>query len=182
MSIITHNAYACFLAQGCFVCLCAAYILKGMTAINHALTGAAIGLILGNPWVAVPVALLSHFACDALPHYGRTLEGEDLLSSKGFRNYLIVDALLCIALVVILAISRPEHWLLAAACAFIATSPDTLWINRFIKARQGRSWTPSAYARFASVIQWFERPLGGVVEIAWFVALALIILPVFLVE
>lgn len=65
-----------------------------MTATNHALTGAAIGLLVGEPLIAVPAAIASHFICDALPHYGRVGPDSKTIGSKGFRNYLLSDAAL----------------------------------------------------------------------------------------
>jgi hypothetical protein len=147
-----------------------------MTATNHALTGAAIGLISGNPWLALPGALASHFICDSLPHFGFP-ERHKVLKTSIFRNYLIAEAGICFTIVFLLFALHPEHWLLAAVCAFVAASPDFLWIQKFTQARKNRKWRPSAYAKFASGIQWFQRPVGALVELAWFVALVLIIAP-----
>ncbi len=140
-----------------------------MIATNHALTGAVIGLTLGKPWMAVPTALLSHYVCDMLPHYHSPQPDAVLLKSKGFRNYLLAEAGLCTTIVVILALAQPDHWFLAAVCAFIAAAPDLLSINRYLKERQGRPWKPGWYTGFAKRIQWFERPIGVVVETAWFI-------------
>lgn len=148
-----------------------------MTAVNHALTGTVIGLVVGEPLIALPAALASHFVCDALPHFGSNIAPAARLKTKNFRNYLIVEALLCLLLVVGLAIFHPENWLLAAVCAFLATSPDLLWINKYLKVRRGKHWKRNAYERFAGDIQWFERPIGAVVEAAWFVAALILILP-----
>lgn len=148
-----------------------------MTATNHALTGAAIGLLIGEPLIALPVAVASHFICDALPHYGRVGEMSVVLGGKKFRNYLIIDALLCFVLVVILAIIQPHNWLLAAFCAFLATAPDFGWINKFRKARQNKKWQPNLFTKFAGNIQWFQRPIGWVAEIGWAVATIAIITP-----
>ncbi len=140
-----------------------------MTATNHALTGAIIGLAVGQPLIAVPAAFASHFVCDALPHYG-SAKPEKTIKTAGFRNYLITDASLCFLLVLILALTRPEYWLLAAFCAFLAASPDFFWINKYVTIRAGRTWHPNAFSRFAVGIQWFQRPVGAVVEAAWFIA------------
>lgn len=40
-----------------------------MTATGHALIGTVIAAKIGNPYVAIPVAIASHFLCDALPHW-----------------------------------------------------------------------------------------------------------------
>lgn len=148
-----------------------------MTAINHALTGAVIGLVIGEPLAAVPAALASHFVCDAIPHFKRNVPPKKLLRSNWFRNYLHLDAGLCILLVLCLAILQPQHWLLAAVCAFTATSPDLLWINKYLKTRRGEHWKRNAFLAFAGNIQWFERPIGGVVEVAWFAAAITILVP-----
>lgn len=149
-----------------------------MTATNHALTGAAIGLIVSQPALAIPLALLSHFICDSLPHFGvAESKKSKLLKSDKFRNYLGIEAIMCLLLVAMLMIMRPQNWLLAAVCAFIAASPDLLSFNRYRKTRQGLKWRPNAYQRFAHGIQWFERPAGAVVEIAWFIAAVAVVAP-----
>ncbi len=71
-----------------------------MTATNHAVTGAIIGLTVANPVAAVVAALLSHFILDMIPHFG---SDEDFISTMKFRVMLVVDALLCVALVIFLA-------------------------------------------------------------------------------
>lgn len=149
-----------------------------MTATNHALTGAFIGLAVGNPWLAIPAAFVSHFICDAIPHYGKGKNNPGYLRSRFFRNMLVVDACLCCLLVVVLIGLRPEHWLLAAVCAFAATSPDLVWIGKFMAARAGQKIKNGNYfTRFAAWIQWFQKPAGAVVEVAWAIAMLVLLLP-----
>jgi hypothetical protein len=148
-----------------------------MTATNHALTGALIGLVVGNPAVALPAAFASHFICDAIPHYASSIPPEKRLKTNLFRNYLIAEAGLCFLLVVCLTVAQPRHWLLADICAFLAASPDLFWINRYVKTRAGRAWRPNLFSKFAGGIQWFQRPIGAVVEAAWFVAGIALLLP-----
>lgn len=148
-----------------------------MTATNHALTGAAIGLISGNPYVALPLALLSHFICDAIPHFRVAIKGDAFMQAPWFKTYLIGEFLLCLSLVLILAGTRPLNWQLASVCAFVAAAPDLLSIKRFSFALNNKKWKPTLFGKFATNIQWFERPIGGLVEIAWFIAAVIIILP-----
>lgn len=143
-----------------------------MRAINHALTGAAIGLSVANPMVAGVAALVSHFICDAIPHFGL---GQNYIKTKGFRNLLVVDTLLCVWLVVLLFIVHPWNWLSAAMCAFIATAPDLLWFGKYRSRLKNRQQKPNLFMRFAKNIQWFERPSGAVVEVVWFVGFASIL-------
>ncbi len=146
-----------------------------MTAVNHALTGTLIGLATGQPLIALPAALASHFVCDALPHYGSLLPDEVLLKTKGYQRYLMAEAAICFGIVLTLAILQPVYWLLAAICAFVAASPDLLSIDRYIKTRRGQSWRAKGYFKFAIGIQWFGRPIGAVVEVTWLIAMIILI-------
>ena len=136
-----------------------------MVATNHALTGAIIGLSIGHP-VALPLAFMSHFVLDAIPHYG---EHPDHIQSRRFVVQLIIDASLCGVLVLFLAASSPAHWLLAVVCAFLAASPDFMWIPKFLRARRGQpeKGSDSLIIRFHTRIQWFQRPAGAAVEAVW---------------
>src|ERR1039458_1291590 len=149
-----------------------------MRAITHAMPGAAIGLVIGQPEAAVPAAFVSHYVCDALPHFGGGLPQNEELNSRTFRALLLADICLCPLFVLVLAVQRPEHWLLAAICAFVAAAPDLASINSYRSARRGDQLKPGRYTRFAHGIQWFERPLGAVVEVAWFIAMAVILIPI----
>jgi hypothetical protein len=150
-----------------------------MRAINHALTGAFIGLTVTEPIVALPVAFVSHYILDVFPHHGDGSAAPDKsrLSLTAFKATLIIDALLCLILVIILAATRPLDWILAAVCAFIAAAPDFASFNRFKSAVNGKKWKAGPYVRFANSIQWFERPIGAAVEVAWFVAALILIVP-----
>lgn len=143
-----------------------------MIATNHAITGAVIGLASGNVWVAIPAALLSHFICDALPHFGTNQAGDSYLRSKAFSIFLVSDALACMLLVALLAVLQPEHWFLASVSAFVATTPDFAWLPGYVRAKCGKPYStnPNWFLRFAADIQWFERPIGAVVEVGWFLA------------
>lgn len=149
-----------------------------MTATNHALTGAVIGLVAGNPWIAVPAAIASHFVCDALPHYGHGRGSGEWFRSSFFKRMLAVDTACCFLIAGLLFADRPLHWLLAIVCAFLATSPDFYWIGKFRQALHGEPVKQSqGFGYFAGVIQWFQKPIGAAVEAAWFVALAVLLAP-----
>ncbi|CAN5337936.1 hypothetical protein BH09PAT4_BH09PAT4_07430 [soil metagenome] len=137
-----------------------------MIATNHAVTGAIIGLAVHNPLIALPVALLSHLVCDALPHFGLS---KDWIATRVFSAYLVVDAALCGVLVALLFWSGSPNWLLASVCAFAAASPDFISIRKFRAARKGKNFVPNVLERFLKNIQWFERPIGAAVEAAWLV-------------
>ncbi len=138
-----------------------------MTATNHALTGAIIGLIVSQPAIAIPAALLSHYVLDMIPHFGTGLPENKAFKTNAFKNYLVIEALVCFLLVVTLYLRQPAQWWLAAICAFVAAAPDLLSFNRYWTIRKGKKYNKGWYSRFASRIQWFERPIGAVVEVGW---------------
>ena len=141
-----------------------------MRAINHAMTGAIIGLSVATP-VALPLALVSHFALDALPH-----EGNLGLSHKTNTAVLAGDIALCFVLVVIIFAVRPQYWWLAVLCAFLATSPDFMWLNLHRDHGQGKTPKPISerhiVVRLHHKVQWFQQPIGIVTEVVWAVITA----------
>lgn len=147
-----------------------------MTATNHALTGTAIGLLIADPLIALPAALASHYLLDMIPHFGST-QPDITMKSKKFHGYLIIEALICLLIVLSLFIFRPLHWQLAALCAFVAASPDLLIINRFVKRLKDLPYKGNFYSKLASSIQWFEKPVGALVELAWFFMMVILLIP-----
>lgn len=138
-----------------------------MTATNHALTGAIIGLAVGSPWIALPAAVLSHFICDAIPHF---TDPKVKIGSKAFRRYLVTDMLGAVGVALFLVVVQPEHWFLACWTAFLATSPDLMWATSFFRSQKSGKDTPMPshlLARFHHRIQWFAKPIGATVEYAW---------------
>ena len=143
-----------------------------MTAPNHAITGALIGLSLsGNPVLVVALSFLSHFVLDAVPHYDPPGDELARLTSRRFSVELYVQALLCAVIVVLLASSRHAHWLLAAICAFVATSPDLLWIPKFLSVRRTHRLPskPNWFWRLHHTIQWYTGSRLLWIEAVWFV-------------
>lgn len=149
-----------------------------MRAINHALTGALIGLSVANPVLALPLAFASHFAQDAIPHHDDANDELTRIRTKQFKLLLVVDAVLCAVLVALLAIFQPQHWLVAAFAAFAAASPDLLRIKKFIVANKHNELLPNRdwLARLHHKVQWWTGPQGAWVELVWFLIFGAIFL------
>lgn len=140
-----------------------------MTATNHALSGALIGLVVTQPVLALPLAFISHFVLDAIPHFGLDDFGGHLKAKKKFHRILCVDAVL-LSLVIIFLIANGASWLVFA-CLFLAGSPDLIWAYRYVIKEKFGKVPPSpknAFDRFHSNIQtsqtlqgiYVEAPLG----------------------
>jgi hypothetical protein len=149
-----------------------------MTAPNHALTGALIGLTVGNPWLALPLAFLSHFACDAIPHYD--MPGDELHrigSKRLIFEQLLLGGAICFLIVLFLAAEHPVHWLLAAICAFLAASPDLFWIPRWLHVRRTkRDIQLNWFLRFHRVVQWRTAPYLAWLELVWFMTMGWLVI------
>lgn len=136
-----------------------------MIATNHALTGAIIGVSISSP-IALPIAFLSHFVLDAIPHFG---DDDKRLKNTSFVIQLLIDASLCGLLVLILILSLGSKAILPSICAFLAASPDFMWMPDYLRIKRGQKpkGKSNLIMKFHSKIQWFQRPIGAGVEIAW---------------
>ena len=114
----------------------------------------------------LPLAVASHFALDALPHYGGLKH-----TSRQFLVSLGVDIVLAGAILLFLAVYQPQNWFLMVSCGIAAASPDLQWLAPFL--HELMSGKPAKIAhdpitRFHQKIQWGERPWGIWVEVIWF--------------
>jgi len=141
-----------------------------MTAINHAVVGGLIAVAIPNPWIAIPLALASHFALDSLPHFGTK-------KIKDFLKVFSVDCLLVIIFFLVLLLGRPEHWGLIAVCGFVSMSPDFMWAPNAFRTVLGVPRKKlNAFSRFHKNIQWGERDWGLIIEIPTLVVLSYVLI------
>jgi len=136
-----------------------------VTASNHVVTGALIAANIRNPAMALPLALVSHFVLDALPHFGKVSH-----TTKKYMVILCSDMVVASSFLGYLLLTRPNYWLLMMACGIIAAAPDLMWFPRFWKEIHGKvSHKPvDKITQFHSKIQWGERPWGIIIELLWF--------------
>jgi hypothetical protein len=127
-----------------------------------------IGLIVVNPWLALPLALVSHFAMDALPHYGDRYNPP--AAFRRLKLMLPFDMLLAFMVLVLIILTHPDHWPVAVAGGVLAASPDLGSIPLFVrylrsgKIRRSTTW----FHRFHTCLQWGERLWGAWIELSWF--------------
>jgi len=112
---------------------------------NHVLSGALIGALVRRPGPAFAVGVASHFALDAVPHWG------DWPNRKRFMQVATRDGLAGLAAIgVLAAVSRPEQRLSVVAGMAGAALPD---IDKPAIEWLGRSPWPASVNRFHSAIQ-----------------------------
>src|SRR6185369_6641141 len=120
-----------------------------MIALNHALTGAAIGLAVQKPYLVIPLAFASHFVLDAVPHFGHKVYE---YGGKYATKIYIADGIATVLGLGLTALYAPHLILPALVGAFFAMLPDVFWLHYY---RSGRPQT--WFYKFHQKIQWFER-------------------------
>ena len=138
------------------------------------LAGAVVATGVQQPLLIVPLALISHFVLDMVPHFG-VHENDHAKRNKHplFHFILAVDIAMAAALLVMLPSilsGAIDRWVLLLGMV-LAWIPDAVWIRHFVHSRRGQELAKGWLTTFHEKIQWFERPPGIVVEILWFVAM-----------
>ena len=140
-----------------------------MTASNHLLTGAAIAVAVRQPFLAIPLAFVSHFVLDAIPHFGVEEEVEGHNKSNLFWAIFGLDVLLFIVWLFYMPHLLHSHlarWIIIS-CMLAAYVPDTVWLYRFWYAKITHSYARRGIlTRFHKKIQ-HEYLWGIAVEIVW---------------
>ena len=91
-----------------------------MLETPHALVGLVVAATLPNPWISLPLAFLSHFLVDMLPHWNWEPDTRPL-SLLG----IVLDLILLEILTVYFVAHSPQPMILAAG-SFFAILPDLL--------------------------------------------------------
>jgi len=145
-----------------------------MTATNHALTGAVVASIIKQPVLAIPLAFVSHFVCDSIPHFDS--EKDKKLAKWAIPLDLSIAFVLVLYLTFLVDIGIPG-WLVFLSMA-AATSPDIVWGWRYFKLRDLQKMVekPMLITTYYHLkIQWSETKKGIVVEALWFIAMSTIL-------
>jgi uncharacterized protein YacL len=96
-----------------------------MILLTHLLVGAVIGSKIGYFWIAIVLALLSHYLLDSLPHIEYPIENiQNNQWQKTFPEFLTVALDLFLGLLIIFLLSSNSFKIYI--CAFIALIPDGL--------------------------------------------------------
>jgi hypothetical protein len=138
-----------------------------MTATNHAITGAIIAVVVDKPLVALPLALLSHFIQDMIPHFGFAGHGgyKEGLKHRLLKILIVMDPLAFIGFLIVMISHHASIWIYLAA--FLALSPDFHDFIAYFVFKKNIGW--NKFSKFAALIQWCERPWGIAVEMVWYV-------------
>ena len=115
-----------------------------MLVTNHVLSGAAIGAVVRRPVPAFVLGVASHFALDAVPHWGQ-------FQGRGFLKVAVPDGLAGLAVMGAMTAIAPADRRAAVAAGMAGAAfpdldkPSTLWF--------GRSPFPRAWDHFHMAVQ-----------------------------
>jgi hypothetical protein len=143
-----------------------------MTTTAHALTGAMIATVIKKPRYAIPLAFLSHFVCDALPHFGLSIS----FGSLGMFAWLVIDGLVAIGFALFLIKKKVWNPVLLAICGFAAMSPDLTWLYYGLKGQGHNLAAFDPITHFHYIIQWSQTGWGIITDVSWATLMTYIIL------
>lgn len=135
-----------------------------MLELPHALVGAAIATAIPNPVISLPLALLSHFVTDYVPHWNPHLGTEKAqLGHYKFSSValIVVDCTLALIIGTYLALQSSQPVIILAAC-FLGVLPDVIEIPHFfLNMKVG--WIEKLLA-FQKNHQWNVQPVWGILS------------------
>lgn len=132
-----------------------------MIGFNHAAVGGLLAAALPLP-LALPLAFLSHFVLDALPHYGIPHDRRD--GSRFWRLFGTADVAAALVIVGGLSLLLGRYDIIL--CGLVAASPDLIWVARIVRNRSyDLSRNSSWFTRMHVRIQRWERPWGIYIEL-----------------
>lgn len=115
----------------------------------------------------LPVAFVSHFALDVLPHYANDNLTKNLAA---FHRNLIIDCLIAGCLLLAVLVGQTSHSLTMVAGGILSASPDLMWIRRWLSLKAGKKHNYDTFMeKWHHRIQWAESRPAAIFEILWFV-------------
>lgn len=146
-----------------------------MTATGHALVGAVIAAKFQNPYLAFPLSLLSHIACDILPHWD---SGTHIRKKSKERIFAEAFADVCISFVVsyifyVYVLGKQDLFLLYGA-VLSAQFLDYISFSSLLFHVKSRlfSWTEEFQGKINTTL---DKPWGIVTQVGFVIVLYVVL-------
>jgi len=136
-----------------------------MISTSHVLGGTAIALAVKQPALAIPLAFLSHFVFDAIPHW----DYGDKAGTPLWWKIWFMDGIGSGLALLLVALADPQLAWVTVASGFSAELPDFFWVY-YLRAGKPDWW----FFRFHKWIQWSETPRGLYYELGYLAMLIVI--------
>jgi hypothetical protein len=146
-----------------------------MTATGHAIVGTVIAAKLGNPALAIPIAVLSHIPCDLFPHWDSGTNGKNKSSTRLFFE-AVIDVLLGFVLsYFLIVLFFPSTSLIYAFIMIIAaqgfdyvTAPYYMFHQHYFPFSMFYKWQKAWNIRL-------DKPWGIINQAAILIALVIVV-------
>ncbi|MDO8487955.1 MAG: hypothetical protein Q7S31_01400 [bacterium] len=152
-----------------------------MLELPHTLVGAAIATAIPNPYIALPLALASHFVTDYLPHWNphinTELKSKGMISSKS-RLIILLDSGFALMLGTLIAarfLPDVSRFSVIFFACFLAVAPDVAEIPYYFLGMQNVPLIKKLIS-WQRGHQWNVRPMLGVLTQAIVVIASLIVI------
>ncbi|MDQ5972291.1 MAG: hypothetical protein QG553_450 [Patescibacteria group bacterium] len=139
-----------------------------MTATNHVVFGALVATVVQNPVIAIPVALASHYALDALPHFDYPVKGHHSLR---FFIWLAIDCGIAASILASILLLQPANAGLMIACGIAAASPDLMWLYYTIYKHGEDKDNWPLFVKWHAAVQRHTGPKLWPLELSWLAAM-----------
>lgn len=126
-----------------------------MTATAHALIGASLAVKLTNPFIGIPIAILSHFLADLVPHWDagtnrrkKTIQrlrmeaAADVLLGFGAAFLIFSTIVDPVYLFVMIIAAQLPDWLETPSSKFGIRIPPFTWVENLGHKLQSRKQLP----------------------------------------
>lgn len=149
-----------------------------MTGLNHAVTGALVAAAINKPAIALPAALLSHFAIDTLPHWDYYKVAKTHASKLMFAMLDVALALI-VLFIFVLTVDAPAGLIMLGG--LLGILPDFMWLPFILRGKPSISTHKKSIInilrRYHMRIQWAEtvKLRGLYAELIWFILTAILI-------
>lgn len=128
-----------------------------MTATAHALIGASLAVNIANPYIGIPVAIISHFLADLIPHWDAGTNHKRKTMMR-LRLEAAADVLVGFALVFLIFRNLVDSPIYLFAMVIAAQSPD--WL-------EAPSWMFGFKVPPFSWLDWLGHKLQSRMQLPW---------------
>jgi hypothetical protein len=154
-----------------------------MTATGHALVAALIVAKIPNPYISLPLAFVSHFALDIIPHWDSGTHRHTITKKRLFYEAFF-DVLVSVILSLVLYrdILGQSDYVLLYSAVFLSQLPDWLMAPYLVLGSKNKflAWSKWVYKLQHKMQSRVENPISGILtQIATVVFLYIVLFWIF---
>lgn len=131
-----------------------------MLITPHAVTGATIAVLVPHPFLALPLAVASHFVLDSMPHWQEIVYPYDVTWKTWLR--IPIDIVVAVTLVTLIIQTHPGQAPLIVLSTLAAIAPDADTLLIIWKKPHKIRWLKKFFD-WHNKIQWETKSFWGVV-------------------